>query len=1270
MAASISIRNMPDHIWSQLDASGKQSKQKGLSPGYDALQFPKTKVILWDPTPTGSPVYLNVACYRKPRVHLSDKLLRLLHRQCENHPQQCLSTMLLGSLVVDDDGEGITFQMDRLDTRQDIDSSLNLAPEDVTIPFQVYINGSKERNSNVDEYNKLLKSLKSRCKSKESVDLGGFLLIQGWCNFYSGGENCVVHIDFNMVTITTELKAIPILPVPIVPTALSKNLAGPLSFSHIQGYPKTGYLTMDHTRKLLLVLESDPKALSLPIVGIWISGAPVIHHPFVWAACLRYLHNEHIQDRVCCSPDNFLVVLYSPLHSKPEFYECGCRTGNSELDFDLHTGYEASNITKNSRNSGIIPIELNNVKVGPKREVFDAALNVFNRNRNSNKDSNIDSKSNGPDDTVPRLTPAPLVSMAPMIQNLVPDVSFVLNEPSRCRPPTTMGNTQHAPYTRSNSGSNLQSSLPQIPSHNNISLPSNRSNSSPNIFEGSLVRNSRPIVPKGSRNPETQNCRIVRNGQQYQPNVSNVQYHGSSQPCRPSNFQTKQQIPETCQSLPCNPAAYAQQYVNNSVPRGQVPSQTSLPNSPFNHNSAYQQTMPTNYYENSVPSVQTQNQMNYQQIPFKNYGHHHMNPTLEYKPFDPQSQNSAANPSAYPTFQTISRMTPQNVPQQNFHSVPQVSYPQHIPLKSHEQNYVPQVLENSHSQNAPPGDSTCSGKSSDDSGLSVTPDRSNPSPKTGSPENKTQKYSKELTLDSLNKEQCSPEVYNLLMQQDAQLKQLQSQITLLLQNQQMTLTPKSKTTTDCEHSHNNLETRSDTCSVAINTTLFYPDPPDNVPQNRFLNIKKAKEIVPENIPIPSSDSSETSSTGQTPVEIRHKGVLPLNITHREDVESIGDDLCTVINNLGIQDQTTSSSQSESIIECPSFQSSSPRSNYDSKSSTVSPPSASMCITQDSDNSGDYSGTEGNSENPLYYENLIANIRQFLDSHDESGERTDEQETLNNHTSTSSDQLSLHKSQQLHSLLKSAQSGNCVDTTLIPKISYMSMMFDSDSDTSVEINAMAMKYLKDEQLTQMMKLQNRVSGKPSKTGQKKTLLRQLLNSDHTDSPDLSQNGLNDMTFATRKYMEKHGLLNSDIDSIDKTLDFNYQLKTDYSLSSTEMASPVAQTRKSASSRNNNTADAYAKLRLLKSPVKKEIVKKDDINSQEYTPKAYQRFDYGGVQTSSNEQCLQYSPDNYPVFGRTQTRENYGEHRSVEYSSVSEENDNILDIVKLKQLPKLL
>ena len=40
-------------------------------------------------------------------------------------------------------------------------------------------------------------------------------------------------------------------------------------------FPYSRYLTMDQTRKLLLVLESDPKAATLPLVGMY-----VVSHPF------------------------------------------------------------------------------------------------------------------------------------------------------------------------------------------------------------------------------------------------------------------------------------------------------------------------------------------------------------------------------------------------------------------------------------------------------------------------------------------------------------------------------------------------------------------------------------------------------------------------------------------------------------------------------------------------------------------------------------------------------------------------------------------------------------------------------------------------------------------------------------------------------------------------------------------------------------------------------------------------------------------------------
>ncbi|KAL5011759.1 hypothetical protein ScPMuIL_010310 [Solemya velum] len=127
---------------------------------------------------------------------------------------------------------------------------------------------STEGKVSVEVLESHLQCLKEKCCSKEAVNLSNFLKPYGWCRLYSNAEKSVQHLEFDMVTMATVFKATPIMSVPIVPTALSKNLSGPMSISQVQGEPKSGYLTMDHTRKLLLVLESDPKVSNLPLVGM------------------------------------------------------------------------------------------------------------------------------------------------------------------------------------------------------------------------------------------------------------------------------------------------------------------------------------------------------------------------------------------------------------------------------------------------------------------------------------------------------------------------------------------------------------------------------------------------------------------------------------------------------------------------------------------------------------------------------------------------------------------------------------------------------------------------------------------------------------------------------------------------------------------------------------------------------------------------------------------------------------------------------------------
>lgn len=90
-------------------------------------------------------------------------------------------------------------------------------------------------------------------------------------------------------------------------------LETPLSLSLLQPsiLPRMGYLTMNRTRKLVPLLEGDDNLRTIPIVGLWVTGCSSVDHPFVWAACVRYMVNESLADRVFVQAGTFLLACIS-----------------------------------------------------------------------------------------------------------------------------------------------------------------------------------------------------------------------------------------------------------------------------------------------------------------------------------------------------------------------------------------------------------------------------------------------------------------------------------------------------------------------------------------------------------------------------------------------------------------------------------------------------------------------------------------------------------------------------------------------------------------------------------------------------------------------------------------------------------------------------------------------------------------------------------------------------------------------------------------------
>ena len=66
---------------------------------------------------------------------------------------------------------------------------------------------------------------------------------------------------------------------------------------------------------------------------------------FLLGALIAYMF-AHFYYRVCSPPEPFLLLLYNPTHSKPEFYECSTTTGSSTMTFDIYSGYEAVQLSK------------------------------------------------------------------------------------------------------------------------------------------------------------------------------------------------------------------------------------------------------------------------------------------------------------------------------------------------------------------------------------------------------------------------------------------------------------------------------------------------------------------------------------------------------------------------------------------------------------------------------------------------------------------------------------------------------------------------------------------------------------------------------------------------------------------------------------------------------------------------------------------------------------------------------------------------------------
>ncbi|XP_047284388.1 SCL-interrupting locus protein isoform X13 [Homo sapiens] len=384
------------------------------------FHFPPSKCALWNPTPTGDFIYLHLSYYRNPKLVVTEKTIRLAYRHAKQNKKNS-SCFLLGSLTADEDEEGVTLTVDRFDPGREVPECLEITPTaslpgDFLIPCKVHTQELCSREMivhSVDDFSSALKALQCHICSKDSLDC-----------------------------------------------ALARNLSSNLNISQVQGTYKYGYLTMDETRKLLLLLESDPKVYSLPLVGIWLSGITHIYSPQVWACCLRYIFNSSVQERVFSESGNFIIVLYSMTHKEPEFYECfPCDGKIPDFRFQLLTSKETLHLFKNVEPPDKNPIrcELSAESQNAETEFFSKASKNFSIKRSSQKlssgkmpihdhDSGVEDEDFSPR---PIPSPHPVSQKISKIQPSVPELSLVLDgnfiESNPLPTPLEMVNNENPP---------------------------------------------------------------------------------------------------------------------------------------------------------------------------------------------------------------------------------------------------------------------------------------------------------------------------------------------------------------------------------------------------------------------------------------------------------------------------------------------------------------------------------------------------------------------------------------------------------------------------------------------------------------------------------------------------------------------------------------------------------------------------------------------------------------------------------------------------------
>ncbi|XP_061540180.1 SCL-interrupting locus protein homolog isoform X2 [Phycodurus eques] len=429
MSCPVNLQALPADVFHQvLSPDNVRGRPAGRS--LTALSFPKSRASLWDARPDGQKLCLQLCSRRMPRLLLHEKALRLAQRHVRHCRASHVHCFFLGSVAVDADEEGVTVTLDRFDPgREQAGASgrVPAAPLPGGVLVPCLISGQTTSDDIVRSEAELRRSfsaVQAHVSGRQPLDLCQLMRVEGRVSCQQRGGAAHLSLGWSSVWPSVRLDVRPVRPVPFVPAPSRK------SPSHAPGGRRRGFLTMNQSRHLLLLMESDPTASKLPLVGVWLSGVTRVRNPHVCAWCLRFLFGCALQDRVLSDDGAFLLVILPSELTAPDFFRCrrsgsgppDCRPLSASRCVTLHQVAPAEGQT--------LEFELSPEGHVGQVQVFQDARSSFSRGGSHTaaaiceRDSGVED-----DDGSPRPSPRPHVpaQQAPRVQPAVPELSLLID---------------------------------------------------------------------------------------------------------------------------------------------------------------------------------------------------------------------------------------------------------------------------------------------------------------------------------------------------------------------------------------------------------------------------------------------------------------------------------------------------------------------------------------------------------------------------------------------------------------------------------------------------------------------------------------------------------------------------------------------------------------------------------------------------------------------------------------------------------------------------